>query len=1335
MSKSYTLNQINSVSMQDSVSTQDSVSMQDSVSAQNRIPTKNHEKTDNDNFIKIDPHEEAEHVSGFLKEKEHELDFASTDVKAVDKDVKEKDDKTPPSVGFFDLFRYADSLDVVLLIFAMLFTIGTSVAFPINMVLYGDVATGFIYHDIYKRRFLNASANDTFPYGDQYKDLFSYIVHYNYTLYFCMNGLGSIICAYLEFVFWNLTAERQMNRIRKLFYQSVMRQEIGWFDTHKVGELGNVFTQDMQNLASGYGDKTAMFFQWIATWLGCYIVALVKGWKLALATISVCPVLVIIGAVAARWLKNMAVEERKAYSSAGAVAEEVFSAIRTVTAFNGQKKEAERFEQKLAGAHIRATRKGLILGMGTGSFWFYTFANMSIAYGYGAELFVLKEPGFEPGNAIMIFLSVTLGTMYLGQAFPALDTITASTAAAARVFEIIERKSCIDVSSCAGSKPSTVRGNIEIKDIHFHYPSRPDIQVLKGLSLRVDVGKTVALVGSSGSGKSTVIQLIQRFYNPEQGQVLLDGNDITNLNLKWLREQIGVVSQEPVLFATTIKENIRYGRMDVTDKEIEAAANEANAHEFISKFPKGYDTLVGDRGAHMSGGQKQRIAIARALVRKPKILLLDEATSALDNESEAIVQTALEKAQIGRTTIIIAHRLSTIRNADTIYVMVNGEVVEQGTHKDLLQREGAYHALVKSQEMNKVSEEDEVLEELEQTLVDVPSKIDSPVTIQKELFSQESRKSISEEKMEETNLTEFSMKRVLHLNAPEWYLIVIGCLAATIAGLIIPSFALLVTEFLGVFSREQDVIRSTAKMLVAIVMGIAVFNIALRVILLVCFTNAGANLTRRLRSLTFRAILRQDIAFFDEPNNKVGQLTTRLSNDCSIVQGATGSKIGLILESIVTIVATMIIAFYYSWKLALVILTFMPFMIGMGIMQGRIITGFSKSDKNLIEETGQILLESVDNMRTVVSLTREETFIMRYNKIIDSMLSQGIRRAFLAGFFFAMSNGIIFFAYAAAYTYGAYLVQNENLTFNYVFRVFSAIIFGGMIMGQNAATSQDLNKAKLATARLFAIIDRVPSIDSASPEGRISTSFSGALEFKKVSFHYPARPDATILNEISFDVKPGEILALVGTSGCGKSTTVSLIERFYDPAEGKVLADGDDVKCLNLQWLRSQISVVSQEPILFDSSIIENIAYGDNNRVVTMEEIIQAAKSANIHNFINSLPLGYETNVGRKGTQLSGGQKQRIAIARALIRNPKILLLDEATSALDSESEKIVQEALSEAQKGRTCIVIAHRLSTIQNADKIAIIHKGGVVELGNHAELMAKKGVYYRLQNAQQRK
>ncbi|KAK3580603.1 hypothetical protein CHS0354_002702 [Potamilus streckersoni] len=1210
-------------------------------------------------------------------------------------------------------------------------TIGSGLVYPICMLVYGDVTTGFIYNDIYKSRYANQNESDPnitqFPYGDKYKDLFDYMLNHNYTLYFCMIGVGSFVCGYLEFVFWNLSAERQMDKIRKLFYLSVMRQDIGWFDAHKVGELGNVSTQDMQELANGLGDKMALFFQWVVTWIACYVVALSKGWKLAMATMTVCPLLLV-------WLKNMAIEELRVYAAAGSVAEEVFSAIRTVTAFNGQEKGCKRYEERLSKAHNYATRKGVAIGLGSGAIWFFIFCGLGIAFWYGTELFLNGESGIVPGNVTAIFLLIIIGTTSLAQAFPNLETISMALAAATHVFQIIERKSVIDAMEEKGDIPEVIQGNIEFRNVHFSYPSRPDVQVLNDLSFGVEVGKTVAMVGASGCGKSTVVQLMQRLYDPDVGQILLDGRDIKDLNLRWLREQIGVVSQEPVLFATTIRENIRFGRMDVTENEIERAATLANSHEFICTLPQGYDTLVGERGTQISGGQKQRIAIARALVRNPKILLLDEATSALDNESEVIVQDALEKAKEGRTTIIIAHRLSTIGNANTIYALEDGKVVENGTHSELMQKEGLFYGLVKYQEvMHKESGEEEILEELKRALFDERPLEKSVALIQ--TTKPTVAKETSEQLVDEIESNNISIKRILLLNSPEWYIIIIGCLLAVISGALQPCFALFLSEFIGVFSAEEDQMRQKAKILFGVIMGTAILYAVIRVLLYICFANAGANLTRRLRRLVFMAIIKQDIAFFDDPQNRVGHLTTRLANDCTLIQGVTGSKLGNVLESVATIIVSLVIVFFCSWKLTLVVLAFLPLMVGVGIIHGKILHGSTKSDRRSLEEASQIFSESVDNMRTVASLTIEYTFIEKYNKVIESMLSKGVRRAFLSGVNFAMFNSLSFFGYAAAFTYGAYLVQNERLSFHYVFRVFSTIIYGGMSIGRHASRGEDFTKAKMAAARLFGIMDRIPVIQSSGNDGKKCEIFSGAVEFKNLSFHYPTRPDAGVLQEISFAIKPGEMLALVGTSGCGKSTIVSLIERFYDPVHGQVLADGDDLRCLNLRWLRSQVGIVSQEPTLFEASITENIAYGDNDRVVTTDEIIQAARNANIHNFVQSLPMGYETNVGPKGTQVSGGQKQRIAIARALLRNPKILLLDEATSALDSECEKVVLEALNKAKKGRTCIVIAQRLSTVQNADKIAIIHKGAVVELGNHTELMARKGVYYKLQTTQQRK
>ncbi|CAF1450737.1 unnamed protein product [Rotaria sordida] len=538
------------------------------------------------------------------------------------------------------------------------------------------------------------------------------------------------------------------------------------------------------------------------------------------------------------------------------------------------------------------------------------------------------------------------------------------------------------------------------------YPSRKDTPVLRNLSLIARAGQTTALVGSSGSGKSTCISLFLRYYEPSAGRITIDGRPITDYNVQQLRQSIGVVSQESILFGMSIYENIRFGKVNATRAEIEQAAREANAHHFIMELPNKYETLVGERGMQLSGGEKQRIALARALVKQPAFLLLDEATSALDNISEKIVQEALDRARKCRTTIVIAHRLNTIRNAHQIYVLDNGCVIEQGNHETLITKDGGkYQAMVKRQQMERIDDGD-----------------DDMMSIQK--ATEEEEKSIFEYSRSHSD------------------------------------------------SRIIDVNKYTA------------------------FAIAGSKLTQRIRSKAFACLLRQEVAYYERPENSSGTICARLSSDALAVQ-------------------------------------------------------------------------------------------------------------------------------------------------------------------------------EMASTRLGAIC----------------------------------------------------------TSGCGKSTIIQLLERFYDVTSGQLLLDGIDIRQLNLQWVRAHFGLVSQEPILFDLTIAENIAYGLEN--VPMEDIINAASRANIHQFIDQLPQGYETKVGLKGSFLSGGEKQRIAIARVLVRRPKILLLDEATSAMDSYNEQLVQGALEQAQtedSSRTSFIVAHRLSTIRSCDLICVLERGHIVESGTDTELTQRRGAYYKM-------
>ncbi|GFR58626.1 multidrug resistance protein 1-like protein [Elysia marginata] len=400
----------------------------------------------------------------------------------------------------------------------------------------------------------------------------------------------------------------------------------------------------------------------------------------------------------------------------------------------------------------------------------------------------------------------------------------------------------------------------------------------------------------------------------------------------------------------------------------------------------------------------------------------------------------------------------------------------------------------------------------------------------------------------------------------------------------------------------------------------------------------------------------------------------------------------------------------------------------------QLLSGADNEGMKILEEISKEAMESIDNIRTVSALTKEQTIYNIFSDRLWTPFKKNMKSKAKVCFISGVTQGVTYWAFGACFFYGSRLLKKDDVSFGDIFRVLGCIVFCSMQMGRTIAFAPDFTKARQAASFIFELHDKIPPIDAFSKEGKKPPqgSFKATVRFEGIHFRYPMRPDVKILNGLDLSVEPGQTLALVGESGCGKSTTVQLVERFYDSEGGRVILDKYGTKDLNIEWLRAQIGLVSQEPILFDRSIAENIAYGDNSRTVSMDEIIQAAKSANIHNFIQSLPLGYDTNVGSKGTQLSGGQKQRVAIARALIRNPKILLLDEATSALDNESEKIVQEALDKARAGRTCITIAHRLTTIKDADKIAVF-KGGVVhEIGTHDTLMAKQGLYYDLQNAQ---
>jgi len=501
-------------------------------------------------------------------------------------------------------------------------------------------------------------------------------------------------CRYYGF---SVPGQRLTKKLREMLFTSITRQEIGWHDMpeNSPGKLSACLGEDITLMQALAGETMGRNILVMFTAVFAFTFTFVFGhWKVALVTMATIPFLVGGFALELSLIAGSAATDNMG-SEAGKLVGETTSSVRTVAAFGMEDAFMDKFGAIVADNVARMNRLAYIKGSAVGISQISLFFSFGLMYWYGGKMVNEGETDLE-GMTVPIFCIFMLA-VGLGMAGQNVTDAAKASSTADRVFDTIDRKSAIDWCADDGQKPSTVRGDITFKDVVFRYPSRPDQVICRKYNLEVEAGTTVALVGQSGSGKSTAVSLFQRFYDPEKGTVSLDGTDITQLNVSWLREQIGVVSQEPVLFMGTIADNIRYGKPDATHEEIVEAAKMANAHEFISEFPEQYDTTVGDKGGQLSGGQKQRVAIARAIIKNPPILLLDEATSALDNESERIVQEALDNllAKQKRTTLVIAHRLSTIRNADKIVVIEKGEVVEQGSHDELMAigEGGKYHTL------------------------------------------------------------------------------------------------------------------------------------------------------------------------------------------------------------------------------------------------------------------------------------------------------------------------------------------------------------------------------------------------------------------------------------------------------------------------------------------------------------------------------------------------------------------------------------------------------------------------------------------------------------------
>ena len=1266
-----------------------------------------------------------------------------------EKDEQEEQEKIEENLMFdkkhisiFKLYCHiSGTLEIILSVIAIIMTLGAGGANAAMNWIFGESANSFslaaqigVIKEIFGKELFDIVFNFIMEkkveplINDQIKD-------------YLIIGAVMFVCNFLMMFLWSYLALRQLHWLKNNYFKIILKQEQGWFDENNAFEFATKVQAQLEQIELGLGDRLGQFIMMLTELIAGFVCAFIASWKLTLILLTCFPFIIVGALIMSLTLKNLIVRSRKTFEMAGGVAEELLYNIKTVTSFANFDYEINRFGKLIDKVEKYDIKKSFISGISVGIIIFGIFVGYTVTLVYARKLILdnitpqntilngiyidLEEENISIGEIQKVLFNIINAIVAIGQIAPNIQVIKASCSASSDYFTLYERKPKIYESE-KNLKPDRdiIKGSIEFKNIKFIYPSdKAQRPILDGLNLEIEAGKKVAFVGESGCGKSTTVNLIERLYDPVEGQILIDGIDIKEFNIEYLRNLIGYVQQEPVLFNKSIRDNLIFGREKVIkelgniDELMEKACEEAYIKDFILRNPDKYDYVVGVKGNKLSGGQKQRIAIARAILTKPKILILDEATSALDNQSEKEVQEALDNiSKSNVTTLIIAHRLSTIKNADIIYALKKGQVVEKGTHQELLNKNGYYASLVKSQ----IGTEDnhKEIEKIKNFKKSISKKLSSKYS---QILEHEEIK--KEENIITNQKIEVKFKEILELLSDYKLDLVIGTIGGFLYGAGTPLAGLFFGKTMVALSpqdikiiKREGLKWSLLHLGIAVLGGLSIFLKSWKL------ESLGAVITSKMRKRVFKKYLELDLQFFDQDYNTPGSLLTKLSIDTTKISVIVLSVFGSIISSVGGIIVSIVLGMIFDWRLALISTAFLPFTLFFTVFKAYFRANGSQSNYDLKIEAGSIISECVISTKTIFSFNFQQKAVDIYSSILEKENNGILKKGIFSGLLFGIGIFITFACRAVLMKCSYLFIKNQTLNYEDMMCALNCLLTMGGIC-HSLMLLAELPKAREAFRSLFRIL-RTPSeiiaFEDVNKDKQFPSEFKGKIEFKNVTFAYPTKPENIILNNLSLTINPGQHAALVGFSGSGKSTIIQLIERYYDPVKGDVFIDDINVKDYNLYKLRKKIGLVSQEPVLFKRSVYENILYGKLD--AKENEVIEAAEKAAINKFFKN------EQKGEKNETVSGGEKQRLAIARAFLKDPSILLLDEATSALDKESEIEVQKSINELQKGRTSVAVAHRLSTIIDSDVIFYLEYGVVKEKGTHNELLAKRGKYYKL-------
>jgi len=1119
---------------------------------------------------------------------------------------------------------------------------------------------------------------------------------------------------YIREAVGNRTAGEIKLNLREYLYQHVLALGPGYFDQRRTGDVVMSLVEGVEQLETFFGQYFPQLA--VAALTPPLIFAFMAAFDVQTAYVFLAFALftLILPLLTTRWTGESSLQRRKAYSALGAEFLDAVQGLATLKAFGQSRTYGAMLAER--SRHLYRSTMGVLAAniTTTGLITLGISAGAGVALGWGAVRVSHGELAL-PTLLIVLMLGVEIFRP-LRELSRLYHRGMLALSEAKGIFALLDTIPTIQEPQQPSIRPTdalTLEPEMRFEGVSFGYPSRP--LVLKNISLSISPGEKVGLVGPSGAGKSTMIWLLLRFFDPQQGRILLGGHDIRRLPLEVLRRHIAVVMQDTYLAHGTVADNLRFGKPDAAQEELEAAARAANAHDFIQALPLGYETVVGERGLRLSGGQRQRIAIARALLKDAPILLLDEALSHVDTENEALIQEALERLMVGRTTLIIAHRLSSVIDADRIVVLEDGAIVESGMHRELVSGHGTYARLMADQVTTSRTNGHSVGTVIDRDEAVAVSPNGSPMP-------EERSRSVMAAPLTPSPIGWLELWRRLFGLVRDWWLqlsITFLCGIGHVAAII--GIGVASALIVGKVGKGQEF---TTTLLV--LMALIPLSAGLHYLESWLAHDLAYRLLAELRVHVYQLLDRLAPAYLFR--RRSGDLVSLVTADVETVELFFAHTIAPGFVAIMVPGTVLAVLAYFAWPLALVLL---PFLLAVGLspfIASRVQEHLGREFRAQLGVVNAQMVDSVQGLKEIVAFSRGSQQLTAIRANGEGMKQVRLRFLNRMSFENVFVEALMGAGSLTVLTSGAVLVSQGGLGAP-VLPLLTLLAQASFVpVSEIAKIGKELADSLASARRLFAVEDEpVPVVDGPGATLALGTHGAGQplIQYDGVNFAYgPQEPLA--LRRLSFAIQSGQTVALVGRSGSGKTTTAHLLMRFWDPTEGRILLGGYDLRDHGLDELRQRMALVSQDTYLFNTTVRDNLRIGRPE--ATEEELVEAAREASAHEFIARLPEGYDTMIGERGIQLSGGQRQRLSIARAILKDAPMLILDEATSHLDSENERLVHQALKRLMAGRTTLMIAHRLSTVREADHLVVLDEGAVVEQGTHEELVEKGGVYARL-------